>query len=549
MNKSVNLISPPFDSCPFKLNIIFNRNIQNVIGINNDLLVNIKADLQWFKEHTKGNIVIMGYNTLKSLPGGNTYNFLKGRLNIIITKNHYQELIDEHNRINKEYGINRDHSHFIVYDSFDSFYSEWFLRGCAEYFSYLKLEKRNFSNYSSDDLNNSFLEEYKDVHELFVIGGSQLYNEVLSKYRVDAIYETLTDKKINIENMKSDGNNITYFNSKINNDIFKKTYDKVCRDNIRLNCGLKYGWVVQDAIYTFSIYRNKENINEEEFNYLKLLRFVYENGSSKDSRNSKVLSYFSPPAIKYDLRKGFPLLTSKKVGWKTVLRELLWFIKGSTDNKELQSKNVHIWDGNSTKEYMKTRGLEHYPDGDLGPIYGFQWRHFGAKYYGCYYDYSGRGVDQLKYVINEIKNNPTSRRIIMNSWNAADLDEMALPPCHVMVQFNVDVENHFIDAKLTQRSGDMFLGVPFNIASYSMLLHIIGNITGYIPRYFIHDIGDAHIYDNHKEAIETQLKRGTYSFPEFVITKDIEDIDNIDESYFDLKGYKHYPVIKAPMSA
>lgn len=530
-----------------KLNIIFNRNIQNIIGINNDLLVNIKKDLQWFQEHTNGNIIVMGYNTLKSLPGDKSFNFLKGRLNVIITKNHYKELIDEHNRINKEYGLERDHSHFIVYDSFDSFYYEWFYLVYSDI--YAKLKEKNFSSYSIDEVNDSFLKDYKDKNQIFVIGGSQLYTEVLSKYDVDTIYETLTDKKVNIDKLISEGNNISYFNCKINKDLFKKTYEKVYKDKIILNGGIKDKYIEEEVIYRFSIYHKKENINEEECNYLKLLKFVYENGISKDSRNSKVLSYFSPPPVRYDLRKGFPLLTSKKVGWKTVLRELLWFIKGSTDNKELQAKGVHIWDGNSTKEYMKTRGLEHYPDGDLGPIYGFQWRHFGAKYFGCYYDYSDRGVDQLKYVINEIKNNPSSRRIIMNSWNAADLDEMALPPCHVMVQFNIDVDNKSIDAKLTQRSGDMFLGVPFNIASYSMLLHIIGNITGYEPRYFIHDIGDAHIYENHKEAIETQLKRGTYNFPQFIIKKNITDIDNIDESYFDLLNYKHYPVIKAPMSA
>jgi thymidylate synthase len=515
-----------------KLNIIFNRNIQNIIGLNNDLLVNIREDLQWFKEHTNGNIIVMGYNTLKSLPGKEAFNFLKGRLNVIISKNHYQELTDESNRLDEEYGRNRSHSQFIVYDSFESFYSTWF---CLE------------TDISCEP--GDFLEGYKNREQIFVIGGSQLYNEVLSNYRVDTIYETLCDIKVDIESIISDGNDISYFSSKISKEIFKKTYEKVYKDGVKLNGGLKYGWINQSALYTFSIYHNKENINEEEFNYLKLLRFVSENGTPKDSRNSKVISYFSPPSIKYDLRNGFPLLTSKKVGWKTVLRELLWFIKGSTNNKELQAKNVHIWDGNSTREYMKTIGLEHYPEGDLGPIYGFQWRHFGAKYYGCHYDYSNRGVDQLKYVIDEIKNNPTSRRIILNSWNAADLDQMALPPCHVMVQFNVDVENHFIDAKLTQRSGDMFLGVPFNIASYSMLLHIIGNITGYIPRYFIHDIGDAHIYDNHKDAIETQLKRGTYNFPKFVITKDIQDIDNIDETFFDLINYKYFPTIKAPMSA
>jgi len=526
-----------------KLNIILNRNIQNIIGINGDLLVNIRKDLEWFKEHTRGNIVVMGYNTLKSLPGDKPFNFLKERLNIIISKNHYKELIDEQERLTSEIGMKRDNSHFLVYDSFESFYEEW----SCEHPSIPLIQFRGLT--SNEELSESFLNDYKDIDDIFIIGGSQLYSKVLSNYKVDAIYETLTDIKVDTDNLSSDGNTITVFNGRIDKGKFKKTYEKVYKDEIKLNGGTKYGWIKQESIYTFSIYQNNQSINEEEFNYLKLLRFIYEKGEAKDSRNSRVLSYFSPPHIRYDLRKGFPLLTSKKVGWKTILRELLWFIKGSTNNKDLQDKNVHIWDGNSTKEYMESRGLGHYIEGDLGPIYGFQWRHFGAKYNGCYDDYNGKGVDQLNHVINEIKNNPTSRRIIMNSWNPSDLDKMALPPCHVMVQFNIDVEQKYIDAKLTQRSGDMFLGVPFNIASYSMLLHIIGNITNYTPRYFIHDISDAHIYENHKDAIEKQLKRKTYSSPNFSIKRKLEDIDDIDETDFEIVDYKCYPGIKAPMSA
>ena len=170
-----------------KLNIIFNRNIQNIIGINNDLLVNIRNDLAWFKEHTNGNIVVWD-TILKSLPGKGLLILTQGRLNVIITKNHYQELIDEHQRINLEYGLERDHSHFIVYDSFESFYCEWFYHGSSE--TYSKLKERNFSSNSIDELNASFLKEYQDKNEIFVIGGSQLYTEVLSNYKVDTIYVT-----------------------------------------------------------------------------------------------------------------------------------------------------------------------------------------------------------------------------------------------------------------------------------------------------------------------------------------------------------------------
>ncbi|MBI52130.1 MAG: thymidylate synthase, partial [Chloroflexi bacterium] len=225
------------------------------------------------------------------------------------------------------------------------------------------------------------------------------------------------------------------------------------------------------------------------------------------------------------------------------------FISGSTDNKVLNKNKVTIWNGNSSKEYMERIGLSHYKDGDLGPIYGFQWRHFGAKYIDCDNDYKGEGIDQLSYIINEIKNNPTSRRIILSSWNPMDINKMALPPCHVMVQFYVDTKNKYLDAKLIQRSGDMFLGIPFNIASYSILMHIIGNLTGYNPRYFIHDIGDAHIYDKHRSAIDIQLKRKTFNFPQLIIKRNFKDIDDINEEDFEIKDYKYYPFIKAEMIA
>ena len=253
--------------------------------------------------------------------------------------------------------------------------------------------------------------------------------------------------------------------------------------------------------------------------------------------------------MRFDLRKGFPLITTKKVAWKTVLRELLWFISGSTDNKVLQNKKVNIWTANSKKEYLEKIGLGDYREGELGPIYGFQWRHFGAKYQGAEHDYTNQGVDQLEYIINLIKNDPTSRRIIINSWNASDLKKMALPPCHVMVQFNVDTNEGCIDAKLTQRSGDMFLGVPFNIASYSFLLHIISKITGYIPGKLIHILGDTHIYEEHLDAVNEQISRVPVQFPELEISDDLTDIDSLDESMFSIKNYKCYEKIIAPMIA
>lgn len=537
-----------------KLNIILNKNIQNIIGVNNELLVTIKKDLEWFKEHTINSIIVMGYNTFKSLPGNKTINPLKNRLNIVISNNHYNELLKD---------IKPD-DHIIVYRSFKEFYNHWVPNkenGNQNFYelneklrsNLLENYKENIDSFTSTLLRFDFLESYKGITDIFVIGGGELYKHVMDNYKIDSIYETLTDLKIDIETLKLNGKSIIFFNNKIPIDKYKKTYEKVYKGGLELNSVIRSTSnpdnIGKEYIYTFSIYQHKDSINEEEMQYLELLKYINMDGKLRNTRNSKVLSMFSPPQMRFDLRKGFPLLTSKRIGWKTVLRELLWFINGSTNNKELQEKNVHIWDGNSTKEYMESRGLYDYKEGDLGPIYGFQWRHSGAEYLGSDYNYEGKGVDQLKYIINEIKENPTSRRIIINSWNPKDLDKMALPPCHIMVQFNIDIEEKYIDAKLTQRSGDMFLGVPFNIASYSMLLHIIGNITGYKPRYLIHDIGDAHIYEGHKDAIEKQLQRKTFTSPIFKIKCKIEDIDTIDESIFEMINYKFYPTIKASMSA
>jgi thymidylate synthase len=185
----------------------------------------------------------------------------------------------------------------------------------------------------------------------------------------------------------------------------------------------------------------------------------------------------------------------------------------------------------------------------LGPIYGFQWRHFGDNYRGMNESYEG-GVDQVKNVIDLINNDPLSRRIILSAWNPPDLDKMALPPCHILVQFYVDVEGGYLDAQLYQRSGDMFLGVPYNIASYSMLLHIIAKLTNYKPRFLYHVIGDAHIYENHVDVVEKQLNRVPYiESADLVLSDDIKTIDNIDESMFQLNNYKSDSTLKSEMIA
>ena len=284
-----------------------------------------------------------------------------------------------------------------------------------------------------------------------------------------------------------------------------------------------------------------------ELQYINLIKHILENGISKDDRTGVgTLSIFSYN-MTFNLRESFPLLTTKKVYWKGVVEELLWFISGSTDSNVLKEKGVRIWEGNSSREFLDSRGLSHYDQGDIGAGYGFQWRHFGAKYTNMYDSYEGQGVDQLKDVIYKIKNTPDDRRIIMSAWNPTDLDKMALPPCHIFVQFWVDTNKKELHSQMYQRSCDVGLGVPFNIASYSLLTCIIAKLCNLTPGDFHYCMGDTHIYKNHIDAMKLQITREPYDFPKINI-KDITDIDNIKFDDIELIDYKYYENIKMNMA-
>lgn len=233
--------------------------------------------------------------------------------------------------------------------------------------------------------------------------------------------------------------------------------------------------------------------NHEELQYLNLVRDILENGVARNDRTGVgTLSKFGAQ-MRFNLRDGrFPLLTTKRVFWRGVAEELLWFISGSTNARELQAKGIHIWDGNASREFLDRQGLTHREEGDLGPVYGFQWRHFGATYVDMHTDYRGQGVDQLAACIELIKKDPNNRRIVMSAWNPSDLKLMALPPCHMFCQFYV--ANGELSCQVTflpllssqapqmyQRSADMGLGVPFNIASYSLLTRLVAQVCDLQP--------------------------------------------------------------------
>ena len=287
----------------------------------------------------------------------------------------------------------------------------------------------------------------------------------------------------------------------------------------------------------------------EETQYFKLIENAL-NGDVIKSRNGITYNSFGE-SMKFNLKDNtLPLLTSKKVAWKTCIKELLWFIQGSTDNRILKNQNVKIWNGNATREFLDSRGLHNYCENDLGPIYGHQWRFWNSQYKDFNTNYKNKGIDQLENVI-KVLNDPYekySRRNILTAWNPEQIDEMALPPCHVMSQFYVN-ENDELSCSLYQRSGDIGLGIPFNIASYSILTHLLAKHCNLKAGSFHHFIGIAHIYEEHLEVLKKQLNSKTHDFPKINIVKKYESIDHYKLDDILVYNYKHEKTLKMPMIA
>jgi thymidylate synthase len=268
--------------------------------------------------------------------------------------------------------------------------------------------------------------------------------------------------------------------------------------------------------------------------YLDLLRHVLDHGERRTDRTGTGTIAVFGAQTRYDLREGFPLVTTKKVLFPAVVRELLWFLRGSTNIHDDLTQHTPIWDAWADA------------DGELGPIYGYQWRHWGARDGGRGIERSetGGGIDQISGAIETIKRDPSSRRIIVSAWNVADLPDMRLPPCHALFQFHV--HDGQLDCQLYQRSADLALGVPFNIASYALLTAMIARECRLSPRHFIHTLGDAHIYLNHVEGVKLQLERQSFPLPRLVLA----DRPVLEQRFEDiaLEGYRHHPFIKFPVA-
>ena len=307
-----------------------------------------------------------------------------------------------------------------------------------------------------------------------------------------------------------------------------------------------------------------ESIHEEH-QYINLVDKILKEGFWEEGRNGRTKGIFGY-TMRFSLRDNtIPIFTTKKTAWKTCLKELIWFIRGETDNKLLQEQNVHIWDGNTSREFLDSVGLSLHEEGIAGPIYGYQWRYFNAKY-NCMTgktiitnfeknhrdinNVSFTGIDQLQYIINCLKDpvKRTSRRLIMTAWNPCQLNEMALPPCHVMCQFNV-LDGNKLSCALYQRSNDVSLGTSFNVASYSFLTHLLAKHCGLVAHEFIHFMGNCHIYEEHVEPMRELLNREFHSFPKINIKCIKENINDYELDDFEIIGYKSNDVIKMQMVA
>ncbi|KAF8055936.1 hypothetical protein HT031_006575 [Scenedesmus sp. PABB004] len=397
------------------------------------------------------------------------------------------------------------------------------------------------------------------IESVFVIGGGQVYAEAVASERCSAVHLTAVSADPPCDtffpDITAEGSPWRLWSSARPRHDGGQRYQFLCYTRVPPCCaaagpaGAGRGAAAPgrvDAVGQPPLLPPGVAGAHDEYQYLGLVRELIEQGFPRGDRTGTgTLSTFGVQH-RYDLRRSFPLLTSKRVFWRGVVEELLWFIRGSTNARELSDRGVHIWDGNSSREFLDRQGLGHREEGDLGPVYGFQWRHFGAAYTDMHADYTGQGVDQLAELVQRIRSTPEDRRLILTAWNPAALRDMALPPCHMTAQFYVcDGE---LSCQLYQRSADVGLGVPFNIASYALLTTMMAQVCGLSPGEFVHTLGDAHVYSNHVEPLRQQLSNAPRHFPRLLVNRAVTAIDGFCPEDFTLLDYNPHKAIKMQMA-
>lgn len=534
-----------------RINLIVAKDETNGIGFEKVLPWGIKGDLAHFRRITTEvpendiihnmNVVIMGRRTWEGIPA--QYRPLKNRINLILTSNPN------------------------------------FIDNAGEFV---------FRATSWDDVYRIILEldgkiivdgKILKINEIFAIGGYQVYNEVMYNQYCNKIYVTEiynkfeTDTKfpaitndfnlINVSAFNSDVDTksgkvvyyryLTYQHSRYcnNNDIIDES---ICASVANLENYVKNSNDME-TLEIFNRLKNKLFVvpvyqNNEENQYINLLSEIYNTGIERSDRTGVGTKSVFGKCMKFDLSDTFPLNTTKRMFLRGIFAELMLYLRGQTDNKILQKQNVHIWDANTSKEFLNKRGLGHFEVGDMGATYGFNFRHYGAEYTGCSSDYTGKGFDQLKYVIDLIKNDPTSRRIIINLWNPTTLNQVALPSCLCMYQFYVNTKLNKLNLIIYIRSSDVFLAYNWNTCTGALLVNLICNMEGInlTPGELTVMSGDTHVYMSHMDAVTENLNRKPYPYPKLVINTKRANIEDFEWSDISLYGYKSLSSIPAPMA-
>jgi dihydrofolate reductase/thymidylate synthase len=471
------------------------------IGRNDNLLFKLKHDISFFKEITSNpskNIVIMGKKTYFSIPENNRP--LNNRINFVLTNNSSTK-INTHN-------LTCDKPYFLTFDNFIKFY-----------------KKYSFFN-------------------VFVIGGAQIYNLFLS-------HQELFPTKLYITHVTNfHGKNIKF-------DIEPNVFMNHFSDKYKL-IGFSKQYITDNKKYKYRVlYYNYDNKGSEEYKYLDLIKDILYNGNLRRNRTGiDTMSKFGTK-LEFDISHSIPLVTCKRIPFNIIVNELLWMLSANSDNSILQEKNIHIWDGNSSRKFLDERGLNHYPEGVLGPIYGFQWRHFGAKYSSSFANMSNvdrrlvGGFDQIANIEKLLKTDPFSRRIFLSAWNPGQSNEMAIDCCHVSCQFYVLEKNNekYLSCQFYMRSSDS-LAWCYNIISYTLLTLIFCKKCNMKPDKIFYIAGDCHVYTNHILAINEQLKRESRPFPNVVLNDSIinKDYHEILDTDFSLVGYFPNASLKMEMA-
>lgn len=445
--------------------------------------------MQYFKSKTLGHTVIMGRKTFESLANKP----LRDRMNIIVSRSH---------------NTMKGHA--------------------AGYYVAPSLEK-------ALELANNSINSLKLKQQIFVIGGAELCKTAIQMPQCKRLLFSHVSDTVASKGNDNISDSRTFFDYR----MYLGSYS--------------YNSSQSKPHPEFDVHCYDRTKNKDEMQYLRLVRDVLKTGTSVlDRTQTGTLSKFGK-MLQFDLRGGkMPLLTTKKMFWRGIVEELLWMLRGSTNALELSQKGVNIWKLNSTRAFLDSRGLSHLQEGDLGPVYGFQWRHFGAKYTCASTNYQGQGTDQIQEIIRLLQDDPYSRRIVLNAWNVTDLNQMALPPCHFACQFSVCPKTKELSCLFSQRSVDIGLGLPFNIAFYALLTHMLARVCHLNTGTLKCSLGDCHIYKNHVAGLTEQLQRVPVSFPilKFVCNGSKVVTDPKDFSFHDLQlnDYTPYPAIPLKMS-